>query len=132
MASFIPLTPVESLPLKTLTSDTANLIAFPFEEFNNTSSLSEHILTPIRFVFSGSFIAIFPFDCTFVKSESALRRTLPVDVAKKICKSSQVSSGASTGIIAATDLPEFMGRILIIAFPLAFLPPIGRRQVFIL
>ena len=61
-------------------------IRCPFDEFNNTSSLSEHILAPIRFVFSGSFIAIFPFDCTFVKSESALRRTLPVDVAKKICK----------------------------------------------
>ena len=132
MESLIPLTPVESLPLKTLTSETANLIAFPLDEFNNTSSLSEHILTPTRLVFSGNFIAIFPLDCTFVKSERAFRRTLPVEVAKNICKSSHVSSGASTGIIAATDLPEFIGKIFIIAFPLEFRPPIGSLQVFIL
>ena len=66
LESLIPLTPVESLPLKILTSETANLIAFPLDEFNNTSSLSEHILTPTRLVFSGNFIAIFPIGKIFI------------------------------------------------------------------
>ena len=40
-----------------------------------------------------NFIAIFPFALTCEKSDSAFLLTLPFEVAKKICNSSQTAAG---------------------------------------
>ena len=80
----------------------------------------------------GIFIAILPFDITFTKSDSALRRTVPIEVASMICISPQRSSGTSTGMIAAMLTPGLIGSTLTSALPLEVRPPSGSRSVFIL
>ena len=94
-----------SLPLNILTAFTENLIALPISVVNKKSIFSSQILALTNKTFSGNFIAIFPLDLTFVKSESAFLLTPPLEVANTICKFSQSSSGASTGIIAAIETP---------------------------
>jgi hypothetical protein len=78
---------------------------------------------------SGSFIAILPLRITFTKSDSALRRTSPSEVANTIWSASHSASGTSTGISAATDTPAPIGRMLTIALPFAVRPVSGSRQV---
>ena len=80
----IPLTPMESRPLKILTSSVLKRMAFPFAVVSSTSLSFLQICAPTSVVFSGNFIAIFPFAFTFVKSDNAFFRTLPVEVAKNI------------------------------------------------
>ena len=63
---------------------TAKGKAFPFAVVSSTSLSFLQICAPTSVVFSGNFIAIFPFAFTFVKSDNAFFRTLPVEVAKNI------------------------------------------------
>ena len=82
--SFIPLTPVDFLPLKTLTAVVENRIALPLSVTSITSSSSLAILALTNLVSSGKSIAIFPFDLTFVKSDRAFLLTSPDEVEKII------------------------------------------------
>ena len=127
--SFIPRTPVDFRPLKTLTAVVENLIALPESVKSITSSSSPAIRALTNSIPSLSSIAIFPLERTFVKSERAFRLTSPAEVAKIICRLSHSFSSTSTGIIAAIETPTGIGNILTIAFPLAVLPPKGNRQV---
>ena len=104
-ANFIPRTPVLSLPLNILTSFTENLIALPISVVNKKSMFLSQIRALTKETPSGNFMAIFPLDLTFVKSDNAFLLTPPLDVANTICKLSQSSSAASTGIIAAIETP---------------------------
>ncbi len=115
--------------MNTRTSVVGKRIARPDAVTSITSSSSVQMRALTSSTPSGSFIAILPLRITLVKSESALRRTSPVEVAKKIWSLSQSSSGASTGMIAAMLTPVGIGRMLTIALPLAVRPPSGRRQV---
>ena len=82
LASRTPRTPVESRPLKTRTSVVGKRIARPDAVTSITSSSVVAMRTPTSSTPSGSFMAILPFVRTLVKSDSALRRTSPSDVAK--------------------------------------------------
>ena len=128
-ASLIPLTPVESLPLNTLTSVVGKRIALPRDVVSKKSSYSVAIRTLTIETPSGNFIAILPFDFTLVKSDNAFLLTPPASVANTICRLPHSSSGASIGIKAAIETPGSIGRMLTIALPFAFRPPRGRRQV---
>ena len=130
--SLIPRTPVEAREFMIRKSVEEKRMALPLSVINITSSSSLQIRAFTSSTSSGNFIAIFPFDRTFVKSDRRLRRTSPCVVANTICKSPQSASSRSTGIIAATDTPCGIGRMLTIALPLAVRPPIGSRHVFIL
>ena len=125
----MPRTPVESRPLKIRTSVVGKRIARPMAVTSITSSFSSAMRTSTRLTPSGSFIAILPFDLTLVKSDSALRRTSPSEVAKITCSASHSCSGTSTGISAAIEVPPSIGRMLTSAFPREVRPPRGRRQV---
>ena len=75
--------------MKIRTSFVGKRIARPMAVISITSSVSSAMRTSTRLTPSGSFIAILPFARTLPKSDSALRRTSPVDVAKTIWSSSQ-------------------------------------------
>ena len=83
-ANLIPLTPVESLPLNTRTSVVGKRIAFPNDVVSKKSSFSVAIRTFTIETPSGNFIAIFPFDFTFVKSDRAFLLTPPASVENTI------------------------------------------------
>ena len=126
----IPRTPVDLRPLKTRTSVVEKRIARPELVKSMMSSSSPAMRTLTNSTPSGRSMAILPFDRTLVKSDNALRRTSPADVAKITCKLSQSVSGTSTGIIAAIETPVGIGRIFTIALPFAVRPPNGKRHVF--
>jgi hypothetical protein len=125
----MPRTPVESRPLKTRTSVVGKRIARPSAVTSITSSSPCRCARSRGSRPSGSFIAILPLRLTLVKSDSALRRTSPSEVAKKIWSWSHSSSGRSTGMIAAMETPCGIGRMLTTALPREVRPPCGSRQV---
>ena len=132
-ASLIPLTPVEARDWKTRTSVVGKRIALPVAVTSITSSDSEQMraLTSVASSSSPSnFIAILPLRMTLVKSDSAFRRTPPLDVANMICNSPHSSSGRSTGIIAAMETPGCTGSTLTMGRPRVVRDPSGNCHVF--
>jgi hypothetical protein len=67
---------------------------------------------------------------TLVKSDSALRRTSPSEVAKTICRLSHSPRAVHRHDGRDADTPGAMGRILTIALPRALRPASGSRQHF--
>ena len=119
--SLMPRTPTDARLLNTRTSVAGKRMARPELVISITSSSLDAMRALIRVVPSCSpsnFIAILPLRMTLVKSDSLLRRTVPAEVAKTTCRSSQSFSSRSTGMMAATDTPTGIGRMLTIALPL--------------
>ena len=74
--------------------------------------------TPINLSVGPSFIAIFPFERIFVKSDNLFLLTLPDDVAKTTDKLSHFSVSLGIGIIVCIFSSVEIGNKLIIAFPI--------------
>ena len=98
-AKFIPLIPLDDLPLKILNFLDSNLIHFPNLVLKIMSCSFLHILTPIILSSLSSFMAIFPEALIDKKSSKLFFLIFPFEVAKTICKFFHSDSFSGKGII---------------------------------
>ena len=103
---------------------------WPCAVVSSTSSFSVQICTSTMPSPSSSFMAIMPERRTSTKSESLLRRTVPLVVANITSSSSQVLSSSGSGMIVVMRSPCSIGRMLISALPRACGAASGSRQTF--
>ena len=125
----MPRTPTELRPEKIRTSSTGKRIALPSRLASSTSSFAVQVATAIRRSSASSpsnFIAILPFAMTLPKSESALRRTLPLAVANITLNWPQLASSSGSGRTAEIFSPGArLGSRFTMALPRACGVPTG-------
>ncbi len=128
----MPRTPALSRPENTrsVSSEIWKRMQRPFSVARNTSSPSRQVATPISRSPSSSFMAISPEARMRPKSDSRLRRTVPLAVAKTRWRFSHRLSSCGSGSTAVTSSPPSSGRRLTSARPLAVGLASGRRQTF--
>ena len=131
-ASEMPRTPMESRPLNTRTSVTGKRMHWPFAVVINTSSCSVQVSTDTMPSPSSSFMAILPLRFTCTKSESLLRRIVPLVVANTTSSVSQLVSSSGNGRIEVIRSPCSSGSMLTSALPRACGAASGRRQTLVL
>ena len=126
----MPRTPSEVRPANTRTSGTAKRMHWPPLAVSSTSSFSVQICTSTIASPSSSFMAMMPDGRTSSKSDSLLRRTVPLVVANITSSSAQVVSSSGSGMMVVMVSPCCSGRMLISALPRACGAAIGSRQTF--
>ena len=128
----MPRTPEESRPANTRKVSSAiwKRMHRPSRVASSTSSPSRQVATPIRRSPSSSFMAIRPEARTLRKSDSRLRRTVPLAVANTRCRLSHSASSCGRGNTAVMPSPPNSGNRFTKARPLAAGPASGKRQTF--
>ena len=129
-ARLMPRTPIEVRPWNTRTSVTAKRMHWPCAVVSSTSSFSEQTCTSTMPSPSASFMAMMPERRTSTKSDSLLRRTVPLVVANITSRLPQVLSSSGSGRIEVISSPCSIGRMLISGLPRACGAAIGSRQTF--
>ncbi len=127
----MPRTPTELRLEKTRTWSTKKRMHLPLRVASRMSSLSVQIAAAMRRSSASSpanFMAILPVAWTLPKSESALRRTLPLAVANTTLWLPQdASSSGSDSTVEMLSPGARLGRRLTKALPRACGVPIGKR-----
>ena len=123
----MPRTPVELRPAKTRTSVTEKRMHLPLAAASSTSSSSPQGCTPINSPLSSSFMAILPLAIMLVKSDNALRLTVPCEVENITWSAPQLSSFSGKDIMVAIVSPSASGSRLTSDRPRACGVPSGRR-----
>ena len=130
--NWIPLIPLEDLPLNNLSFLDLNLIPLPNWVLNIISWSSLQILTPIILSLSSNFIAILPFILILLKSSNVFFLTFPLDVAKITIIFFHSASSSGSGIIELIEWWLLSGNKLKIDFPLEADVPSGILWALIL
>ena len=126
----MPRTPIEVRPWNTRTSGTGKRMHCPPALVSSTSSFSVQICTSTIASPSASFMAMMPDRRTSTKSDSLLRRTVPLVVANITSSSAQDFSSSGSGMMVVINSPCSSGRMLISALPRACGAASGKRQTF--
>ncbi len=124
----MPRTPVESRLANTRTSSTGKRMQRARAVVSRISLAGVHRPTPMMLSPSSSFMAILPLRLICTKSDSLLRRTLPVRVENITSSRSQVASSSGRGRIEVMVSPGSIGSRLTKALPRELGRPTGSLQ----